>query len=402
MTRILIVEDSPTQAEQLRWILTSADYQADKAPDGETALVALQDRDFALVISDILMPGMSGYELCRAIKSDEANADVPVILLTSLSDPLDIIRGLESGADNFVTKPYSPDHLLGRIEGVLESARLRRDGGPRNGVEILFLGERFVIDSDKQRVLDLLVSTFEDAVRKNQELQASQSALKAANRELEAFSYSVSHDLRAPLRRIEGFGRALHRRCSEQVDEAALDYVDRIQRSIVHMNGLVEAMLGLARVTRQDLRKGTVDLSALAREVAGEIRAAEPERVGNFVVQDDLTVIGDASLLRIVLENLLGNAWKFTRDVTARIELGRSSSQGAPVFFVRDNGAGFDTAYASELFAPFQRLHAEAEYPGTGVGLATVQRILHRHGGRIWAEAAVGKGATFFFSLPAG
>ena len=400
MIRILIVEDSPTQAEQLRWILASAGYDVEKASNAQAALSVLEDRHFDLLLSDILMPGMSGYELCRLVKQDPSTRSVPVILLTSLSDPLDVIRGLESGADNFVTKPYEVEHLLTRIERVLESARLRRAGGPDEGVAILFLGEEFCIHSDRHQVLDLLTSTFEDAVRKNLELDASKAELQAANRELEAFSYSVSHDLRAPLRRIQGFCEALELSATQSDDARTLDFVGRIRRSVVHMNDLVEAMLGLARVSRKEMHRSSVDLSGIARDVGEELRLGDPHRQGIFLVEDDLLAGGDPALVRIVLENLMGNAWKFTREVNARIEVGRSTDGGS-TFFVRDNGAGFDPTYAQGLFAPFQRLHNDSDFPGTGVGLATVQRIVHRHGGKIWAQAAVNEGATFFFSLPA-
>ena len=229
---------------------------------------------------------------------------------------------------------------------------------------------------------------------------ASKAELQAANRELEAFSYSVSHDLRAPLRRIQGFCEALELSATQSDDARTLDFVGRIRRSVVHMNDLVEAMLGLARVSRKEMHRSSVDLSGIARDVGEELRLGDPHRQGIFLVEDDLLAGGDPALVRIVLENLMGNAWKFTREVNARIEVGRSTDGGS-TFFVRDNGAGFDPTYAQGLFAPFQRLHNDSDFPGTGVGLATVQRIVHRHGGKIWAQAAVNEGATFFFSLPA-
>ena len=401
MKRVLVVEDSVTQAEELRLILESDGYEVVTAPDGAAGLEQFAAASFDVVLTDIVMPNMSGYELCRKIKTDRRSRDVPVIIVTTLSDPMDIIQGLEAGADNFITKPYEPEQLLNRIAGILESRRMRQEGALRVGVEILFMGKKFMITSDKQQVLDLLVSTFEDVVRKNDELVASKTALEAANKELETFSYSVSHDLRAPLRSISGFSQALLADYAEKLDEQGLDYLTRIQGSVRRMGELIEDLLSLSRVTRAGIRKRTVDLSTMAREVASELQARAPERPVDVDVEDGLSVLADPGLLRAVLENLLGNAWKLTAQVTAKIQVGRIQGANEPVYFVRDNGVGFDMNYASKLFAPFQRLHSDREFQGTGIGLATVQRIIHRHRGRIWAQAAVGQGATIYFTLPA-
>jgi two-component system, sensor histidine kinase and response regulator len=401
MTRVLVVEDSATQAEQLRLILESEGYEVETALDGAAGFDRLHRTAFDLVISDIVMPELSGYDLCRKIKADPSVSGLPVILLTTLSDPLDIIQGLESGADNFLTKPYEPVHLLARVASILESGRLRRSGALRVGVEILFLGRKFLITSDRQQVLDLLVSTFEDVVRKNRELLASKAALEAANRELEAFTYSVSHDLRAPVRSIDGFSQILLEDYASQLDDKGQEHLARIRRSAQRMGELIEDLLRLSRLARGEIQRTDVDLSRMARSIADELRASTPARSVNFVISDDIVAHGDANLLRIVLDNLLGNAWKFTVHVSARIEVGSTRGGEAQVYFVRDNGAGFDMKHASKLFGPFQRLHREDDFPGTGIGLATVQRIIHRHGGRVWADGAVGRGATIYFTLDA-
>ena len=221
--------------------------------------------------------------------------------------------------------------------------------------------------------------------------------LEASNRELEAFSYSVAHDLRAPLRAIGGFAQILAEDHAGQLDDQALDYLGRIQNHVTRMAALIEALLGLSRLSRSELQLQSVDLSAIARAVVAQLAAAEPGRAVDAEVADGLRATADARLARTVLENLIGNAWKFTAGSPApQIAIGTCDGR---TFFVRDNGAGFDASNASKLFTPFERLHSAEQFPGTGIGLATVQRIVLRHGGRIWAEAKIDAGATFFFTL---
>jgi len=224
--------------------------------------------------------------------------------------------------------------------------------------------------------------------------------LQAANKELEAFSYSVSHDLRAPLRSIEGFSRALMEDCGDGLSESAQDSLRRIMGSTVRMGQLIEGLLNLSRVTRAEVRGRSVDLSSLAGEVVAELKESERDRPVECVIASDAVAQGDPALLRAVLQNLIGNAWKFTKKrAPARIEFGCAEEGGEKTFFVQDNGAGFDMSYADKLFGAFQRLHGQNEFPGIGIGLATVQRIVNRHGGRVWAVGAPDKGATVYFTL---
>jgi light-regulated signal transduction histidine kinase (bacteriophytochrome) len=228
------------------------------------------------------------------------------------------------------------------------------------------------------------------------------AALEAANKELEAFSYSVSHDLRTPLRSIDGFSQALLEDYGDVLDKTGHDYLRRVRAAAQRMAELIDDMIMLARVTRSEMHRTTVDLSALAQSIAANLQAADPDRQGTWQIAENVTAEGDTRLLRVALENLLGNAWKFTgKQPTATITFGTTDRDGERVYFVRDDGAGFDMTYANKLFGAFQRLHDLNEFPGTGIGLATVARIIHRHGGRVWAEGAVGKGATFYFTLAA-
>jgi PAS domain S-box-containing protein len=244
--------------------------------------------------------------------------------------------------------------------------------------------------------------THDSTERKKAEETIRQRAaeVSAANKELEAFSYSVSHDLRAPLRAIDGFSRILLETYSATLDEQGRHYLERVRTSSQRMAELIDGLLTLSRVTRSELQRRTVDWSRMANSIAEELRRSAPGRTVEFVIHPGMRATGDAALLQLVLENLMTNAWKFTsRHPRARIEVGMTAKAGSPTYFVRDDGAGFDMAYAEKLFVAFQRLHDGNEFEGTGIGLATVDRIVRRHGGRIWAEGEVEKGAAFYFTV---
>jgi light-regulated signal transduction histidine kinase (bacteriophytochrome) len=235
----------------------------------------------------------------------------------------------------------------------------------------------------------------------NQGLQKAIVELKAVNRELESFSYSVSHDLRAPLRSIDGFSQALLEDCLEQLDVTGQDYLHRIRNATQRMGNLIDDLLNLSQVTRSEMHLEPVNLSSIASNISTELHRSEPERQVEFSIQPGLVDRGDARLLQILLMNLLNNAWKFSsKNPQAQIEFGLLPVETEiPTYFVRDNGTGFDMAFANKLFGPFQRLHSAKEFPGNGIGLATVQRIAHRHGGKVWAEGVLEQGATFYFTL---
>lgn len=239
-----------------------------------------------------------------------------------------------------------------------------------------------------------------EARRMQGELARAKDAAEAVNRELESFSYSVAHDLRAPLRSIDGFSQALLEDYNEELDAEGKKYLSYIRESAQHMAQLIDDLLGLSRVTRSQFRREDVNLSSLAEAANTRIQRSQPSRQVDVTIQNGLRGEGDPRLLEVVLDNLLGNAWKFTAHrAEGSIAFGATLQDGGTVYFVRDNGAGFDMAFANKLFGVFQRLHSTAEFEGTGVGLATVQRVISRHGGRVWAEGTVNRGATFYFTL---
>jgi signal transduction histidine kinase/CheY-like chemotaxis protein len=249
---------------------------------------------------------------------------------------------------------------------------------------------------------DLFANLERKVAERTAEVDRRNIELEVLNKELEAFSYSVAHDLRSPLITIDGFAQVLVENTTQMLDEPNRKHLERISTAVRRAHRLINDLLGLSKIVRAPLVVTTVDLSRLAREVLKSLQDNAPTRVAEFTVTEGLSVEGDSGLLRIVLENLLSNAWKFTgRQARSQIEFGSGVDRtGRPVYFVRDNGAGFDPRYATKLFSPFQRLHSETQFPGTGIGLATVQRIIHRHGGEIWAESAVDCGAAFYFTLP--
>lgn len=297
----------------------------------------------------------------------------------------------------FVTDyPLTVRHKDGHLIDVLYNASVYRDA--RGNILGVFAAARDVTARMRAEVAirELNASLEQRVVERT-------TALKAANRELEAFAYSVSHDLRAPLRSIDGFSKILQEDYAGKVDDEGKDALQRVRAAAQKMGLLIDDLLKLSRLTRADMHAAPVDLAALARSIAGELKAKDPDRNTVVEIPSRLEVFGDKRLLAVLLENLFGNAWKFTsRHDAARITLGATDKDGSVAYFVRDDGAGFDMAYVNKLFSPFQRLHGAAEFPGTGIGLATVRRIVQRHGGKVWAEGGVEKGATFYFTLPAG
>src|SRR5438876_864054 len=310
--QILVAEDSPTQAQRLQHLLEQQGYHVTITANGRPALEAAQGRKPTLIISDVIMPEMDGYELCRRVKSDASLADVPLILVTTLSDPQDVIRGLECRADNFILKPYNEAYLLGGVQFVLINREVRRSEQTGMGVEIFFNGHKHFITADRLQILNLLLSTYEAAIQRNKELSVARddlhklnSSLEAANKELETFSYSVSHDLRAPLRAVDGFSRILLEQFSPQMPTEAKRLLNDVRTSAKQMGQLIDDLLRFSQVGRQSLSKRHVNTSTLVHDVLGELRKKQADQRVEIQVGELPDCVGDPPLLTQVLVNLL-------------------------------------------------------------------------------------------------
>ncbi|HLP02411.1 MAG TPA: response regulator [Opitutaceae bacterium] len=407
---ILVVDDTPGSIGIVQATLEKAGYRVAVATSGgkaiQRAALVLPD----IILLDVLMPGMDGFETCRRLKAQESTRDIPVIFLSAITETFDKVKGFGLGAVDYLIKPIAPEELLARVRTHATVGRLEAELRAANRT----LGERVEARTAELRAanrqltdeIEVRKRAEEEIRRLNAELEQRvrqrTAQLESANRELESFSYSVSHDLRAPLRSIDGFSQILEEDCRGKLDDEGKANLARIRMATQRMGELIDDMLQLSRNALKEMHFTSVDLSALARVVLGELQKTQPDRRVELVIAPDLVAAADAGLMQVVLENLLGNAWKFTgKQADPKIEFGKMIRDGVTVFFVRDNGSGFEMAYAHKLFGAFQRLHSSAEFSGTGVGLASVKRIIQRHGGEVWAEGEVNRGATFYFSLPA-
>ena len=435
---ILIVEDSPTQAERLRRLIQSMRYVARVAPNGRLALEAIRERKPHLVLSDIVMPEMDGYALCRAIKSDEQLRDIPVILVTSLMDPKDIIRGIECGADNFIRKPYAEDYLLNRIGHMLMNQKLRKNQNMEIGIA-LYLGEqKHFINADRQQILDLLISTYEQAVQVNAELQARErqvielnmrlahhaGELETINREIalknlelaeasrmkSAFIANMSHELRTPLNAIIGFTGALLMKLPGPLTDEQDKQLNTIRTSARHLLSLINDILDVAKIEagKVTLELETVQCQEMVKDVVDTLRPLALQK--NLVLEMDLAAPAivletDRRALTQILLNLGNNAIKFTETGTVRVTLSErvaDSGKGIIEFSVADSGAGIREEDQAKLFQAFSQLdststrHAE----GAGLGLYLCQNLANLIGGSLFFKSDFGHGSTFTLALP--
>lgn len=383
--RVLAVDDSLTYLQEIGTNLRQEGYDVVFARSGEEALELLSVQPVDCILLDMLMPGLSGKETCRQIKGSTTWRDIPLILHTALEEQGAMIEGINAGADDYIAKSSDIEVLRARVRAQLRRKQFEDEN--RNIREQLLQKELEVAAANSARKLAEARAVFSEE-------------LELKNKELEAFSYSVSHDLRAPLRAISGFSTILAEQYKDRLDAEGKGLLQDIQQAASRMGRLIDDLLKLAHMGRRALDRETIDLSRLAQEVISQMQASEPERKVSAVVAPNLVANGDRGLLRVALENLLGNAWKFTsKRPMASIEFGAKNKGTQTIYFVRDNGAGFDMRYADKLFGAFQRLHDQGDFAGTGIGLATVQQIIHRHGGRIWAESEAGQGSTFYFIL---
>ncbi|MDB6107283.1 MAG: putative multi-sensor signal transduction histidine kinase [Gammaproteobacteria bacterium] len=384
--RILAVDDSLTYLHDVAENLRKEGYDVIPARSGEEALELLLVQPVDCILLDLMMPGLSGQDTCRRIKASAAWRDIPLIMHTALEEQAAMIAGINAGADDYIAKSSDLEVLFARVRAQLRRKQFEDEN--RNIREQLLQKEREVVVAHSARELAETRAVFVEQ-------------LERKNSELEAFSYSVSHDLRAPLRSIDGFSKLLLDDHAGELNAKGQDYLHFVRAAAQRMGELIDDLLLLSRVGRADLRRDRVDLSSVARVAAERLKREDPGRQVTICIEDQLVVVADDGLMRVLLENLLGNAWKFTtKTLEARIEVGAEQHDDGTVFFVRDNGAGFDMSHAKKLFNPFQRLHTESEFPGTGIGLATVHRIIDRHGGRISADSVVDQGATFYFTIP--
>jgi two-component system sensor histidine kinase/response regulator len=377
---ILMVDDQPENLIALEAMLEGLGQHLISARSGRDALRALLTVDAAVVLLDVKMPDMDGFETAELIRSRERTRNTPIIFLTAADrNEALALRGYAVGAVDYLIKPVIPELVRSKVAVFVELAKK---------------SQQLSRQADQLR-------RSEQAARELADARAVLvEDLEQKTREMETFSYAVSHDLRAPLRRIDGFSRALLEAEAGRLHDRSADFLERIRQATVDMSELIDGMLALSRVARADLRVRPVDFSTIAEAVAAQLRESDPARSVDVVIRPDVEGTGDPQLLRVVIQNLLDNAWKFTRTrPAAHIEFGTLHQHSDPTYFVRDNGVGFETAYADRLFKPFQRLHPAREFEGTGIGLATVHRIIQRHGGRVWAESTPGEGATFSFTL---
>lgn len=368
---ILVVNQSLGEQRILEEALSPVGHDMDLAGTLAEARQATRARSPDLVVLGAVLPDGHCVEFLRELRQNNRTRDVIALLLCSESELPGDIRDVPAGANTFLGERYELSEVTSRVRALLADRR-----GPSREELLARLAE------------------------KNRKLASHAEDLRRLTSELETFTHSLSHDMRQPLRAIDGFSRAIQDRYEAELDDQGKHYLRRIRDGVLHMGSLIDGLSTLSRVSRAQLTIQDVSIGRVAKKICERLRGAHPDRQASVTIEEDLRVQADPSLMELALSHLLDNAWKFTSKVRqARIEVRRSADQ-PDVYMVRDNGAGFDMRYAGRLFGPFQRLHTQGEFEGMGIGLATVKRIIHRHGGRVWAESQPDVGTTIFFTVP--
>ncbi|HKZ57116.1 MAG TPA: response regulator [Thermodesulfovibrionales bacterium] len=412
--RVLIVDDEEYIRLSLSELLSYIGFEVATAANGEDALKKLAENRFDMAFMDIKIPGMNGVELLGRVR--KAYPDVSVIMMTGYATVENAVEAVKLGAYDFLRKPYDIEEIKVSVNRLLEKKKLEEEcklweEALHNTLDELEkkVEERTAELSKANLLLKQEISErrqAEEEIRKlNEELEQRvfqrTAELESANSELESFSYSVSHDLRAPLRAIGGFSKILFEDSADKLDDEGKRLLNIIQGNTEKMENIIDDLLALSRIGRKDVELSDIDMHELAKAVFDEVKAVNPERKLQFNVKPLPPAHGDKGMIRQVFFNLLSNAIKFTKPKEVPIvEVGGSADGSKNVYYVKDNGVGFDMQYANQLFGAFQRLHSDEEFEGTGIGLAIVKRIVNRHDGKIWAEGKENEGATFYFSLP--
>lgn len=404
---ILLVDDRPENLLALEAMLEGLGQNLVRANSGEEALKYVLHYDFAVILMDVQMPTIDGFETAVLIKQRDKSRHIPIIFLTAIhySDNY-VFKGYSLGAVDYLFKPIVPEILFAKVSNFIELYQSRH-AIEQQAEYISYANVELEKQLQQVRRLNQELTSTQQALKESNDLleiriKERTSQLETANKELETFNYTVSHDLRAPLRIINGFSSLLLSRYAQLLNDDARDLLQQICDNVVHMSAIIENLLSFSRTSRTEIKKAKVDLGQLTYHILQRLQSEDVDRSVEIFVAEDAIVHGDFVLLEIMLTNLLSNAWKFTaKQEHPMIEFGKIVIDGKPTYFVRDNGVGFDMERSTKLFVPFQRLHSTSEFPGTGIGLATVKRIIERHNGRIWVESAVGEGTTFYFDFAA-
>lgn len=406
---ILLVDDRQENIIALEAILGDLGYNMVSVHSGREVLRAVLEKEFAVILLDVRMPEMDGFETASLLREREQTQHTPIIFLTAGDNSQEkVFRGYSVGAVDYLAKPFDPVILRAKVgvfvelhQKTLQLKQLNEDLERRvaeRTAQLEAANQELMREVTERRRAEsevrLLNTQLENRVRERT------AELEAANEEMRSFSYSVSHDLRAPLRKIVAFSQMLLEEHGSSLSAGGQDYLNRICAASKRMEELIDDVLKLSQITNVEMIREQVDLSSAVKDIASDLHHADPDRKTTFEIEDGVFAHGDERLLRLALQNLLENAWKFTsKRPDARIEFGTKKTSNGAVYFVRDNGVGFDPTEVDKLFTPFMRLHKTTEFPGTGIGLAIVHRVFQRHGGTVRAESKKGEGATFTFTL---